>query len=93
MTHAIPCHNVSLQIKNAPARVFNGLRRRANAPVPARRQEHGQDAKSNIFCQAAELQQTVFQYQEGKIEALCPLQMFLRALQWLKQAITQELEM
>lgn len=54
---------------------------------------NGQNTKSNIFCQAAELQQTVFQYQEGKIEALCPLQMFLRALQWLKQAITQELEM
>ena len=34
-----------------------------------------------------------FNTKGGKIEALCPLQMFLRALQWLKQAITQELEM
>lgn len=60
---------------------------------PTRRQEHGQDTKGSTFCQAAELQQSVFQYQGCKIEALCPLQMFLRALQWLKQAIKQELEM
>jgi hypothetical protein len=71
VTHAILIISIQ-KIKNAPARVFHGLRRGANAPVPTRRLERGQDTKNNIFCQAAELQQTVFQYQGGKIEALCP---------------------
>ena len=52
-----PCHidYLHIKIKNAPARVFNGLQRETNAPVPARRRERGQDTKNNIFCQAAEL--------------------------------------
>jgi hypothetical protein len=50
MPHAILIISIQ-KIKNAPARVFHGLRRGANAPVPTRQQEHGQNTKGGTICQ------------------------------------------